>query len=359
MGNVQRMRRILAVLGAVAAVVAAAGIAAHYIGLVNTMVARIASFTPLFVILAMVAVLMLSAARQRVRTVLAVVIAVVGVWSQIPLFTRTDTGQPATDSVSVRLLQANIRLGEADVGALMQTVIDEDVDVLTVIELTPEALQRLSAAGITETLPYSFVRPGSSGSGAGIFARFPLTDGRRLKGFAPNNLEAVMALPGVGPVGVYALHPIPPYPEPSYKWAQELRLLRSVFAAQTHPLIVGADFNSTYDHWQYRDLLVSEPAGDRQDPHPGWYSVVVPPGGPSGFRSPWRTGRHPLRRRVNLGFRPGVRSYQILGHSLTGTPHSSECTPPVSACVCRPAMSRPMNAPTTQMIMVIQNISTY
>ena len=71
MGNVQRMRRILAVLGAVAAVVAAAGIAAHYIGLVNTMVARIASFTPLFVILAMVAVLMLSAARQRVRTVLA------------------------------------------------------------------------------------------------------------------------------------------------------------------------------------------------------------------------------------------------------------------------------------------------
>ena len=67
MGNVQRMRRILAVLGAVAAVVAAAGIAAHYIGLVNTMVARIASFTPLFVILAMVAVLMLSAARQRGR----------------------------------------------------------------------------------------------------------------------------------------------------------------------------------------------------------------------------------------------------------------------------------------------------
>ena len=177
MGNVQRMRRILAVLGAVAAVVAAAGIAAHYIGLVNTMVARIASFTPLFVILAMVAVLMLSAARQRVRTVLAVVIAVVGVWSQIPLFTRTDTGQPATDSVSVRLLQANIRLGEADVDALMQTVIDEDVDVLTVIELTPEALQRLSAAGITETLPYSFVRPGSSGSGAGIFARFPTAGG--------------------------------------------------------------------------------------------------------------------------------------------------------------------------------------
>ncbi len=261
MGNVQRMRRILAVLGAVAAVVAAAGIAAHYIGLVNTMVARIASFTPLFVILAMVAVLMLSAARQRVRTVLAVVIAVVGVWSQIPLFTRTDTGQPATDSVSVRLLQANIRLGEADVGALMQTVIDEDVDVLTVIELTPEALQRLSPAGITETLPYSFVRPGSSGSGAGIFARFPLTDGRRLKGFAPNNLEAVMALPGVGPVGVYALHPIPPYPEPSYKWAQELRLLRSVFAAQTHPLIVGADFNSTYDHWQYRDLLANSSTG--------------------------------------------------------------------------------------------------
>lgn len=69
------------------------------------------------------------------------------------------------------------------------------------------------------------------------------------------NLRAVADVPGVGRRALYVLHPIPPYPEPAWKWDLELRRLAGALRAEQLPLIIGADFNSTYDHRRFRDLL--------------------------------------------------------------------------------------------------------
>ncbi len=248
-------------VGVLTALAALTGVVAHFTGVLSTTATLIASFTPLLVLLAVPAVVLLLCSGQRLLALVAAVVLAVGVATQVPLFRGSAAGATDDQGVQVRLMQANIRLGVADPRTLVRTVADQHVDILTVIELTPAAVQRLAAAGLEELLPYSFLRPRDGGGGAGIFSRFPLSDGRQLDGFELHNIKAVAAIPGAGPTAVYALHPLPPYPEPSWKWAYELRRLRAVFEAETLPLVVGADFNSTYDHRQYRDLLRNSSAG--------------------------------------------------------------------------------------------------
>ncbi|WP_176561983.1 endonuclease/exonuclease/phosphatase family protein [Mycolicibacterium palauense] len=254
MAGVTLLRRVLIAVGVAAMLVALAGVGAHFSGLVSTRIVLVASFTPLLVLAGVLAVALLLAARQRVLAGLAVVVVALGAWTQAPLF-RGTAANAADGGVSITLMQANIRLGEADPQALVDTVRAEDVDVLTVVELTPGAARGLAAAGLQRLLPHSYLRPREGGGGAAIFAKYPLSEPAELDGFALHNIRALADIPGAGSVAVYALHPVPPYPQPAWKWDLELRRLRGVFAAERHPLIVGADFNSTYDHRRFRDLL--------------------------------------------------------------------------------------------------------
>ena len=128
--------------------------------------------------------------------------------------------------------------------------------MLTVAELTAPAAERLAAAGLERTLPYTYLEPKEGGGGEGIYSRHPLTETAKLSGLQHNNLRATVDVPGAGPVAIYALHPVPPYPLPAWRWATELDRIGDALAAETMPLVVGADFNSTYDHERYRNLLL-------------------------------------------------------------------------------------------------------
>ncbi len=72
-----------------------------------------------------------------------------------------------------------------------------------------------------------------------------------------NQLSATAHVPGAGPVTVYAFHPVPPV-FGTHVWADELSRLGDILgggAPATRPAIVGADFNATFDHAQFRALL--------------------------------------------------------------------------------------------------------
>ena len=281
-------RRLAAGAGLVLLVAGSIGIAAHYSAFVGTTWTLIASFTPLLVVVTGVALVLLLLGRQRILALAAVAALSVGVWTQVPLYRATPVPADAPDGPQVRVMQANIYLGSADTDALLRTVHDADVDILTVAELTEAAAQRLAAAGITQQLPYSFTKPRGGGGGTGIYSRYPLRDGQALPGFVLENLRATVAVPGTVPTAVYALHPLPPYPEPAYRWMAELGQLGRILAAETMPLVVGADFNSTYDHRQYRRVLEGATAPPLRDaaeftgagivatyPADRWYPAVL------------------------------------------------------------------------------------
>ncbi|MET0896524.1 MAG: endonuclease/exonuclease/phosphatase family protein [Mycobacterium sp.] len=248
------LRRLAAVVGVVLLLAGGAGIAAHYSLFVSTGWTLIASFTPLFLPVAAAALVLLVSSRRRYLAAVAVAVLAVGVWTQVPLYRAASAVPPAEEGIHVRVLQANIYLGQADTAALVHTVRDRDIDLLTVSELTDSAAAGLAAAGLSGELPYSFLRPTGGGGGTGIYSRYPLR-GEALPGFVLHNLRATVDIPGAGPTAVYALHPLPPYPEPAYRWMAELGKLRGILGTERLPLIVGADFNSTYDHREYRRIL--------------------------------------------------------------------------------------------------------
>ncbi|CAN3128779.1 endonuclease/exonuclease/phosphatase family protein [Mycobacterium sp. smrl_JER01] len=248
------LRRFIALAAIGSALCAAAGVTAHFLGPVSTTVTLFASFTPLFVLLAAVSAIVLVAVRFRLAAAVALLIVAVGAAAQMPIFVGAPTAASA-GALTIRLLQANIRLGQADPQSLVDTVRADKVDLLTVAELTPDAVDRLAAAGMTQSLPFAYLRPREGGGGEGIYSRYPLGDTAELPGLRHANLRAVVAVPGAGPIAVYALHPLPPYPEPAWRWALELDRIGAYLAAEQRPLLVGADFNSTYDHERYRNLL--------------------------------------------------------------------------------------------------------
>jgi endonuclease/exonuclease/phosphatase (EEP) superfamily protein YafD len=249
------VRIIVGVVGLAATVGAGVGVAAHFFGPVSTVVTLLASFSPLFAVLAAVSVLVLVAARFWLTAAAALMVTIVGVVAQLPLYIAEPASAQAVQAPKLKLLQANIRLGEADPHVLVDRVRGDRVDILTVAELTETAVDRLAAAGVEEALPFSYLLPREGGGGEGIYSRHPLTDTEELPGLQHNNLRATVRVPGAEPFAVYALHPLPPYPEASWRWALELDRIGAILAADPRPLVIGADFNSTYDHERYRNLL--------------------------------------------------------------------------------------------------------
>ena len=255
-GMIDRMRGLLRALGWGAVLAAVVGIAAHYSGLVSNTASRVAAFTPVLIGVGVLGLVLLLVARAWISAVAAVLVVAVGVTAQAPLYWGVD--ELVSDS-DLTVMQANIFRGQADPDEMVSRVRSSRVDVMTVVELTPESVGALDRAGLRHALPFAFLRPREGGGGAGIYARSPLTDGQLLRGFELSNLHARLTLPNRSPISVYALHPLPPYPEPSWRWNAELRELRSILSADTDPLIIGADANSTYDHRSFRQLLSGPP----------------------------------------------------------------------------------------------------
>lgn len=105
-----RMRGLLRALGWGAVLAATAGIAAHYSGLVSNLASRLAAFTPVLIIVGVVGLLLLLAARAWLSAAGAVLVIAVGVTAQAPPLYRGADEQVSDSDLTV--MQANIYLGQ-------------------------------------------------------------------------------------------------------------------------------------------------------------------------------------------------------------------------------------------------------
>jgi endonuclease/exonuclease/phosphatase (EEP) superfamily protein YafD len=153
------------------------------------------------------------------------------------------------------VMTANLYEGGADARAVLGLAREHRVDVLSLQELTPEALGRLDSAGARELLPWrvAFARPGAIGSA--VMARRRLSLVGRVAAEGTAEPEASVRVAGTKPVRVKAVHaPAPLSSHAAASWARSLQRLPGPGGSQLLRLLIG-DFNGTLDHREIRALL--------------------------------------------------------------------------------------------------------
>ena len=194
------------------------------------------------------------AIRQWYVVPIAVVLTVLGLVTQLPLFVATTAPK---DGVEVTVMTSNLRLGEASASDVVSAVRAHDVALLMVQEMTAPMEQQLENAGLDQLLPFKSAQSGGGASGTGLWSKYPIVDSSFPTGFSFVLVEAQVAIPGVQLANVVALHMTGPVPA-SAGWEKDIRKLPSFLQSlpADAPTIVAGDFNATYDTKAFRNLLV-------------------------------------------------------------------------------------------------------
>ncbi|MFN2495181.1 MAG: endonuclease/exonuclease/phosphatase family protein [Pseudonocardiaceae bacterium] len=211
------------------------------------------SFTPYALAGAGVLVLVGLATRRwgsSLAAALAVVVLGVGVLPRA----LADT-QPSATGPALTVASSNLYFGQADAGAVVELVRSHKVDVLSLQELTPQAVAALDAAGLWRLLPYRVLRPEPRAAGSGLASRYPLRERASTRSSSYHwQPAAAVELPGAAETEVVAVHAVAPVGRiPPATWRAELGGPAPRPGPATR-LLVG-DFNATLDHQPLRALL--------------------------------------------------------------------------------------------------------
>ncbi|WP_163887946.1 endonuclease/exonuclease/phosphatase family protein [Mycolicibacterium hippocampi] len=253
------MRILASVLGLLLLAVALASFGARYLPISGHPTLIVAAVAPYLVLAAPVAVLLLGLGRRWLLTVvaLAVTAGLVGVY--LPRFQSSAVAETSA-AVQVRVLTANLGMGQADPPALVALARDT-ADIVAVQEMTQEAADGLSAAGMDAVFPHRVVLPERRASGIGIWSRHPIVNSGRIDGYALPMLGARIRIPGVVvDTTVLSVHLAAPWPQPIEQWLQDIAQLPDTLrevgqAAGAGAVIVAGDFNATTDMAPFRRLL--------------------------------------------------------------------------------------------------------
>jgi endonuclease/exonuclease/phosphatase (EEP) superfamily protein YafD len=190
----------------------------------------------------------------------------------------TRSVRPDRSGRPLRVLAANLYLGRGDVKTVVELVREHRVDVLNLLELTPEAVDELDRAGLFDLLPYRVLRPAAGGAGSGVVCRHPLSE---LSLVGPSRLAQPSVHVDLGGIAVQvvAVHPVPPTVSAA-AWREESAVLPR--PASIGPVrILAGDFNATLDHAVFRQLLRTGylDAGQQCGAGlvPTWPGLAVPP----------------------------------------------------------------------------------
>lgn len=253
-----RVATVIVLLGSIGSLVVRAFPLSH---LVTLLVAVASVYTPLS---ASTCLVLAAMRRKRVLSIAAAVILVGALVVQAPWYyfgRPTDVGA----HTDIRLLSSNLRKGRADTTAFVDLA-KKGADVITVSELTPEAVEHFSQAGINQDFPYSVLAPGPGAQGIGLWSRYPIV--RQPPSGRPNMtvISARMRVPGVrfDPLvaSVHIISPTAGDEDAFDSWREGIANTNSAltgFAAAAEPaaILIGGDFNSTPDMRQFRDLLTN------------------------------------------------------------------------------------------------------
>ena len=294
-----------------------------------TTAVQLVSFTPWLVLPAGASLLFAVLGRRRWMAGAAAGLVAVQLFWLVPLdYARAApdaAAGPAPDSVAdavdgtveLRMMSLNAKLGKADAAEIVRLVRENRITLLALQEYTQALEDRLAAAGLRTLLPNMISDPVGRAAGNAVYSvhglvatgevpdsHFPMP---MIRLTAESQGErAVVELTNVharAPVGVG----LP-------KWRSDLAALGRLASQPGHVVLAG-DFNASYDHAEFRELLQG---GGRKlvDVGMAQGSRLVPTWPMEDLFLPGITIDHLLTS-------PSVRSSDYAVHRVPGTDHAA------------------------------------
>lgn len=237
------------------------------------------TFTPYIGLISPLPLLLALVLRRWVVAAVALLVVFAFVHALLP---RALAGPQPTvsDGVTVRVMAANLYVGQADPQAVVELVRRHRVDVLALEELPPEEVARLDRAGLRRIMPYRRYALGAGGASAsGLFSRRPITPLREENSLGRQGQpRGLIAVPGALPIDLQVVHPPPPIsPDGRGIWNHMLGELTRPSGGDRLRLLAG-DFNATLDHHALRRLLGDGGYVDAADAVGAGYDTTWPAG---------------------------------------------------------------------------------
>ena len=180
----------------------------------------VAAASPSLMLCVPVSVVLLTWGRRWVPAIGALGLTVAMFAVQIPLYLGSDANRIA--GVEVRVMSANIYEGMADAHHLVRSA-QAQADVIAVQELTPRAVDRLSAAGLDATFPYRWLDARGASAGVGMWSRHPIQAPSRIDGYTMAFISAQVRITGISTNPTVVVAHIPgPWPYPIDDWRHDL-----------------------------------------------------------------------------------------------------------------------------------------
>lgn len=256
-----RSRTFSIVLVTVTLAIAAATLVIRALPLPNNLALVIAVGSPYVVLVALLGLVIAALNRLIALSVIAVLVTAASVAAQMHWYHGARSGGVVGEHVDVRVLSSNLRYGRADPGEFVKLA-RNSADVVTVSELTAEAVQRFYGAGMGDEFPHSMLFPAPNAGGNGIWSRYPLTPISPTRYWNSGMVAARVQISGVliepAVASVHITSPMASFES----WrngvtATTSRLVGLADAVGDGAVIAAGDFNSTPDLRQFRDLIAN------------------------------------------------------------------------------------------------------
>lgn len=252
----RKFTAVLTVIGSLAVVVAAFALIVRYLPLTNHVLVVTAAAYPILVCAAVLAMILFAVLRRWFVTIVAAVLAAAMIAVELPWYIGPTA--PEGNTVRVRVMSSNLRMGTAIPASLVSTAM-QNADVLAVQEL-PIGLAR-ELHGLDATFPYRALAPRDRAEGVGIWSRYPLEQPRHFYSDEMALTSVMVRAPGVAAATTIVTAHLPgPFPKPVSDWRQGMDRLSTSLrdyaaAAGKGAIIVAGDLNATNDMSDFRRLL--------------------------------------------------------------------------------------------------------
>ena len=235
----------------------------------GALVPELVSFVPLALVPSAACLILACLWRRRVLAVVCALALATNAWWHAGYLVPGDrvsaqagaavAASASTGDASARIMTLNTLNGRASAKQIVQVVREQHVEVLCLQELTDGMVADLEAAGIDDVLPYHVVSTGASsisnGGRNGIWTAAPEDNvSRNLLPIETSSMPAANIQIGSRTVRIVSVHPNSPTRGAQDLWNEGLSIIGSL-SGYDHAYLIMGDFNSTWDHARFRDLL--------------------------------------------------------------------------------------------------------